>query len=90
MPPARETEIEIMTLKGSIDSGIWRVQAETAPAPQGGYCCQINVAHGAQEQCFNHAFAHHRIFESEIAAVLEGLREGMVWVDLKSRHAFDV
>jgi hypothetical protein len=79
-----------MTLKGSIDSGIWRVQAETAPAPQGGYTCLITVAHGAQEQRFNHAFAHHRTFESETAAVLEGLREGVVWVDLKSRHAFEV
>jgi hypothetical protein len=79
-----------MTLKGTIDSGTWRVEAETSPAPQGGFCCLINVAHGSNEQHFKHAFPHHRIFEDEIAAVLEGLREGMVWVDLKSRHAFDI
>ncbi|TDG06534.1 UDP-glucose 4-epimerase [Paraburkholderia guartelaensis] len=79
-----------MTLKGTVDSGVWHVEAETSQAEQGGFCCLISVAHGSAEQHFHHAFAHHRIFESEVAAVLEGLREGMVWVDLKSRHAFDI
>ena len=79
-----------MTLKGTVDSGVWRVEAETSPAEQGGFCCLINVEHGSPEQHFNHAFPHHHIFENEVTAVLEGLREGMVWVDLKSRHVFDV
>ncbi|MEX3846373.1 UDP-glucose 4-epimerase [Paraburkholderia sp. BR10882] len=79
-----------MSLNGHIDSGAWRVQALASPAPQGGFRCEICVTHGPQTQCFSHAFAHHRVFETEREAVLEGLREGMVWIDLKIRHAFDV
>ena len=79
-----------MSLTGHIDSGAWSVQAFTSPAPQGGFCCEVNVAHGSQTQRFSHAFAHHCVFETERDAVLEGLREGMVWIDLKIRHAFEV
>lgn len=79
-----------MTLNGTISAGTWTVRAETAPAPQGGFACRIEVAHGAEEARFTHAFAHHRTFESETEAVLEGLREGVLWIELKRRHAFDV
>ena len=79
-----------MTLNGHIDSGAWSVQAVTSPGPQGGFRCEVNVSHGSQTQRFTHAFAHHRVFESEREAVLEGLREGMVWIDLKVRHAFEM
>ncbi|WP_293036443.1 UDP-glucose 4-epimerase [Paraburkholderia sp.] len=81
---------EIMTLKGSIESDIWSVEAETLPAPEGSFCCRINVTHGAPAQCCTHTFAHHRVWANEMDAVLDGLREGMVWVDLKFRHAFAV
>jgi len=79
-----------MSLNGRIDSGAWTVEATTSPAPQGGFRCEVSVAHSAQAQRFSHAFAHHRVFENEREAVLEGLREGMVWIDLKIRHAFEV
>ncbi|MEM5331015.1 UDP-glucose 4-epimerase [Paraburkholderia sp. JHI2823] len=79
-----------MPLNGHIDSGAWSVEAVTSPAPQGGFCCEVRVMHGSQTQRFSHAFAHHRVFESEREAVLEGLREGMVWIDLKVRHAFEM
>jgi hypothetical protein len=77
-----------MTLRGTVNAGQWIVEAMTSPAPKGGYGCQISITASSPEQPFGHAFAHHRTFESEAAAVLDGLREGMLWADLKSRHAF--
>jgi len=79
-----------MTLNGHIDSDAWSVQAVTSPAPHGGFSCEVSVSHGSQAQRFSHAFAHHRVFESEREAVLEGLREGMVWINLKIQNAFEV
>ena len=79
-----------MTLKGTVDAGTWIVEAVTSPAPQGGFVCHISIMQGEPEQPFGHAFAHHRTFDTEAAAVLEGLREGMLWIDLKSWHAFHV
>lgn len=79
-----------MTLRGIVDAGSWIVQAITSPAPQGGFTCQISITQSAPAEEFGHAFAHHREFETEAEAVLDGLREGMLWVDLKTRHAFHV
>ncbi|WP_321948161.1 UDP-glucose 4-epimerase [Paraburkholderia sp. J10-1] len=79
-----------MSLTGHVDSGAWSVQALTSPDPQGGFRCEVSVTHGPQLQRFSHAFTHHRVFETEREAVLEGLREGMVWIDLKIRHAFEL
>ncbi|SDD15219.1 hypothetical protein [Paraburkholderia lycopersici] len=79
-----------MSLNGHVDSGAWSVEAATSPAPHGGFQCEVTVMHGSQTQRFTHAFKHHRVFESEREAVIEGLREGMLWIDLKVRHAFDV
>jgi len=79
-----------MTLNGNINAASWSVAVDTAPAPQGGFSCQIHVTHTNGDAQFTHTFTHHRTFESETAAVLEGLREGMVWVELKSRHAFNL
>lgn len=79
-----------MTLRGTVNSGTWIVEAITAPAPQGGFACHISITQGEPEQPFGHAFAHHRTFDTEAAAVLDGLREGMLWLDLKSCHAFHV
>lgn len=64
-----------MSLKGTVEADTWRVEAITLPG---------------LEQRFSHAVVRHRIFGSEAAAVLEGLREGMSWIELKSRHAFQV
>jgi hypothetical protein len=80
-----------MTLRGTVDAGTWIVEAMTAPSPQGGFTCNISIMPGSPEQLpFSHAFAHHRTFDTEAAAVLDGLREGMLWIDLKNRHAFHV
>lgn len=77
-----------MALHGTISSDAWTVTVETVPAPQGGYGCRIHVAHAPPEAQFTREFSHHGTFENETAAVLGGLREGMLWVALKTRHAF--
>lgn len=79
-----------MTLNGNIDAGTWSVTAESVPSPEGGYGCLIHVEHTGPEAQFTHTFAHHSTFENETDAVLDGLREGMLWIELKSRHAFHV
>ncbi|CAB3798967.1 hypothetical protein LMG28688_04858 [Paraburkholderia caffeinitolerans] len=79
-----------MTLTGTVNSGTWIVEAVTAPAPQGGFACRISITQSEPERPFGHAFAHHRSFDTEAAAVLDGLREGMLWADLKNLHAFHV
>lgn len=79
-----------MTLKGTVDTDTWSVEATTSPAPEGGFGCQINITERLPEKRLRHAFVHHRTFENEADAVLEGLREGMLWIGLKSRHVFQV
>ncbi|WP_322047352.1 UDP-glucose 4-epimerase [Paraburkholderia sp. J67] len=78
-----------MTLNGHIDATGWRVDARTSPAPAGGFSCEIVVSHDAAPQRATHTFTHHLTFRTERDALLEGLREGMVWVDLRFRHAFE-
>lgn len=77
-----------MTLNGTISADTWTVVAQTVPAPLGGYGCHIRVSHTPPEVQFTREFTHHSTFESETTAVLEGLREGMLWVELKTRRAF--
>lgn len=80
-----------MTLKGNVSEGSWGVVVETSEAPGGGYHCNVQVTHGAGEHgAFTHHFTHHQTFASEREAVLEGLREGMTWIELKRMKAFDV
>ncbi|WP_043201115.1 hypothetical protein [Paraburkholderia acidipaludis] len=78
------------TLRGTVDSGKWIVEAITSPAAQGGFTCQISITQSAPEPEFGHAFAHYRAFETEEAAVLDGLRAGMTWIELKNGHVFGV
>lgn len=80
-----------MTLKGSISEGHWNVAVETTPAPGGGYRCTVHVTHERRaHDTFSHTFTHHRTFATEHDAVIEGLRDGMTWIELKRTNAFDV
>ncbi|HTH61287.1 MAG TPA: UDP-glucose 4-epimerase [Paraburkholderia sp.] len=80
-----------MTLKGNISEGHWNVVVETTHAASGGYRCTVHVMHELPgHNAFNHTFTHHRTFSTEHDAVLEGLREGMTWIELKRTNAFDV
>jgi len=79
-----------MGLKGNISEGSWNVVVETTAA-SGGYRCTVHVTHELPgREAFRHAFTHHRTFSTEREAVLEGLREGMTWIELKRTNAFDV
>jgi hypothetical protein len=77
-----------MTLNGTISAGAWTVTVETVAAPQGGYGCHIHVSSTPPDAQFTREFIHHSTFENETSAVLEGLREGVMWVELKTRRAF--
>ncbi|RQH05808.1 hypothetical protein [Paraburkholderia dinghuensis] len=77
-----------MSLNGTISGAAWTVIAETVPAPQGGFGCRIHVSYAPPEAQFTREFTHHSTFENETTAILEGLREGVLWVELKTRRAF--
>lgn len=79
-----------MTVTGVVSSEFGTVEAETMLSAHGKYLCRIKVIQGAAEQGHSHSFSHHRIFDSERDAVLDGLHEGMVWLDLKLNHVFRV
>ena len=80
-----------MTLKGNISQGSWNVVVETTAASGGGYRSTVHVTHELSGRGpFSHTFMHHRTFSSEHDAVIEGLREGMTWIELKRTNAFDV
>lgn len=88
--PLMQTEDE-MTLKGNISEGSWNVAVETTEVPGGAYRCTVRVMHELPgRDAFTHTFTHHRTFSTEHDAVLEGLREGMTWIELKRTNAFDV
>jgi hypothetical protein len=72
-----------MALWGKVNGDDWTAAAETRHI-FGGFECTIHVNHrGSDGALFDHAFKHSRTFETEREAVLEGLREGMVWINLK-------
>ncbi|CAB3789771.1 hypothetical protein LMG28614_02997 [Paraburkholderia ultramafica] len=78
-----------MTLSGKVCDGHWSVSVVTHPAP-GGFDCSIQLSHTTAEGVFTHEFRHDTIFPSEREAVLAGLREGMVWVQLKMSKTLSV
>jgi hypothetical protein len=79
-----------MTLAGNIHEGDWTVEVETIPAEAGGFRCHVKVEHGSSEGRFRHAFDHSRSYPTEREALLEGLRAGMTWIELKMSQAFDI
>ena len=78
-----------MTLSGTICDGHWSVSAVTHPTT-GGFDCSIQLSHSTPEGVFTHEFKHSSVFPSEREAVLAGLREGMVWVQLKMSNALSL
>lgn len=78
-----------MTLSGKVSEADWSVSTEVNETT-GGYDCRIQVSHRTPEGVFTHQFKHSRTFATEREAVLEGLREGMVWVELKQGKTFHV
>ncbi|MGF6726373.1 hypothetical protein P3T43_005763 [Paraburkholderia sp. GAS41] len=78
-----------MALSGNVCDSDWSVSA-VAHRVDGGFDCVIQLSHNTPEGVFKHAFTHSRIFPSECDAVLAGLREGMVWVQLKMSKTLSV
>ena len=78
-----------MTLSGNICDGSWSVSAGTQPTA-GGFHCTISLSHTTPEGVFTHEFMHDSVFASEREAVLAGLREGMVWVQLQMSKTLSV
>jgi hypothetical protein len=71
-----------MALTGQVTGDDWTVSASSIPV-DGGFCCEVHVAHGGAAGEFKHQFRHSKIFAREWETVLDGLREGAVWIGLK-------
>ncbi|MFC0397317.1 UDP-glucose 4-epimerase [Paraburkholderia rhizosphaerae] len=78
-----------MTLAGNAHETEWSVDVTTFAAEQG-YRSNIRVSHQSASGAFAHDFQHSGIFATEREALLEGLREGMTWVELKLSGALHV
>lgn len=71
-----------MALTGQVTGDDWTVCTHGIPV-DGGFCCEVHVAHGGAAGEFKHQFLHAKIFATECDSVLDGLREGAVWIGLK-------
>jgi len=78
-----------MALSGTITERHWTVSARTRPV-QGGFECCIRVEHVGSGTPFAHEFKHHKTFTNEREGVLDGLREGALWIEHKVAKTFDV
>ncbi len=78
-----------MTLSGSITEKHWQVAVETSPVA-GGFSCHIRVSHDGENGAFERDFEHCKWFNTEREAVLDGLREGMIWVERKLSKTISV
>jgi hypothetical protein len=83
--PEEEKE-RAMTLSGNVQEGAWSVDVQTEAVDEGRYQSTIHVKHWTPEGQFEHTFRHGKTFSAEREAVLEGLREGMTWIELKMAH----
>jgi hypothetical protein len=79
-----------MPLTGKVDEDGWSVRVETKPAPDGKFCSDIHVCHRTRDGKFAHVFANQECFSTEREAMLAGLREGMIWIELKRSRTFHV
>ncbi|MEM5372746.1 hypothetical protein V4C53_42990 [Paraburkholderia azotifigens] len=79
-----------MTLLGNVQEGEWSVNVVTEPAEDGGFQSTIYVSHTSPDANFEHAFRHDRKFGSEREAALDGLRDGMTWIELKMARTIKV
>ena len=79
-----------MALTGKIEENEWSVRVKAIPATDGQFGGEIHVSHRTQNGEFTHVFKNHETFPNEREAVLAGLREGAVWIELKRSEAFQV
>jgi hypothetical protein len=79
-----------MALTGKVGEAGWTVSVKTVRADGGGFCADVRVSHETGGCMFTHAFRSHVPCASERDALLEGLREGMVWIELKRSRTIRV
>lgn len=79
-----------MTLSANVHEGSWSVSVQTDAGQDGGYQSTIHVRHALPGGDFEHTFHHAKVFATEREAVLEGLREGMTWIALKTTRTIGV
>ncbi|MGF6970023.1 hypothetical protein OKW43_007118 [Paraburkholderia sp. WC7.3g] len=79
-----------MTLSANAQEGSWSVSVETQEAQEGGFQATIHVRHASPDGDFERTFHQSRVFAVEREAVLEGLREGMTWIALKTTRTIGV
>ena len=78
-----------MTIIRKVSDNDWSVSVEVVRVP-GGFAPSIHVGHADPVGQFEHHFKHHKVFGSEREAVLEGLREGMGWIEQKMANIFSM
>jgi hypothetical protein len=76
-----------MALTGQATGDDWSVFTQGIPV-DGSFCCEVHVSHGGAAGEFKHQFRHSKIFAREWEAILDGLREGVVWIGLKRAGRF--
>ncbi|MGF6612373.1 hypothetical protein OKW45_007361 [Paraburkholderia sp. WSM4175] len=79
-----------MTISANAQEGTWSVSVETQQAKEGGFQSTIHVKHVSPEGDFERTFHQLQAFAVEREAVLEGLREGMTWIALKTTRTIGV
>ncbi|MBB5467602.1 hypothetical protein HDG32_003725 [Paraburkholderia sp. CI2] len=79
-----------MAISANAQEGTWSVSVETREAQEGGFLSTIHVKHVSPEGDFERTFHQSRVFAVEREAVLEGLREGMTWIALKTTRTIGV
>jgi len=79
-----------MTLSGNVQEGAWSVNVQTEPVEDGGYRSSVQVKHSSPGGDFERTFLHGKTFSTERDAVLDGLREGMTWIELKMARTIKV
>lgn len=78
-----------MSMSGKVGEAGWSVSVETTAAERG-FECRISVSCTEPDGRVEHSFRHSKVFGTEREAMLEGLREGMIWVEQKMAGAFSI
>lgn len=79
-----------MALSGNVKEGDWSVEVDTRADEAGGFRCRVQVEHGSGAGRFHHTFEHCRSYATEREAVIEWLRAGMTWIELKMSQVINV
>ncbi|HDR9511543.1 hypothetical protein C5615_33825 [Burkholderia cepacia] len=79
-----------MALSGELHDADWTVAIETIAVETGGYQCRIHVTVRSPDSTCEREFPHHRVFATEREAALEGLRSGMIWIEMRKSQTFTV